>query len=85
VEALLQGPRDSPAVEPVLVVRVEDGTQTELTRTDLSKAVDVLEKVYGRFAKESWPTASSRKTILLRVGTKSQDRRVKIQVTPQCE
>jgi len=39
----------SPAVEPVLVVQVEDGTQTALTRTDLTKAVDVLEKVYGRF------------------------------------
>jgi len=39
----------TPAVEPVLVVQVEDGTQTTLTRTDLSKAVDVLEKVYGRF------------------------------------
>lgn len=39
----------SPAVEPVLVVQVEDGTQTTLTRTDLPKAVDVLEKVYGRF------------------------------------
>lgn len=37
-------------VEPVLVVQVEDGTQTALTRTDLVKAVDVLEKVYGRFA-----------------------------------
>jgi type III restriction enzyme len=33
----------------VLVVQVEDGTQTTLTRTDLSKAVDVLEKVYGHF------------------------------------
>lgn len=40
----------APPVEPVLVVQVEDGTQTTLTRTDLSKAVDVLEKVYGRFA-----------------------------------
>lgn len=40
----------APSVEPVLVVQVEDGTQTTLTRTDLSKAVDVLEKVYGRFA-----------------------------------
>jgi type III restriction enzyme len=38
-----------PAVDPVLVVQVEDGTQTTLTRTDLSKAVDVLEKVYGHF------------------------------------
>jgi type III restriction enzyme len=38
-----------PAIEPVLVVQVEDGTQAALTRTDLSKAVDVLEKVYGRF------------------------------------
>jgi type III restriction enzyme len=40
----------TPAVEPVLVVQVEDGTQKELTRTDLAKAVDVLEKVYGRFS-----------------------------------
>ncbi len=40
----------APPVEPVLVVQVEDGTQTTRTRTDLSKAVDVLEKVYGRFA-----------------------------------
>jgi type III restriction enzyme len=38
-----------PPVEPILVVQVEDGTQTARTRTDLSKAVDVLEKVYGRF------------------------------------
>jgi type III restriction enzyme len=38
-----------PAVEPVLVVQVEDGTQTTLTRTDMDKAIDVLEKVYGRF------------------------------------
>lgn len=40
----------APPVEPVLVVQVEDGTKTTLTRTDLSKAVDVLGKVYGRFA-----------------------------------
>jgi type III restriction enzyme len=39
----------APAVEPVLVVQVEDGTKTMQTRTNLSKAVDVLEKVYGRF------------------------------------
>jgi type III restriction enzyme len=38
-----------PAIEPILVVQVEDGTQSTRTRTDLSKAVDVLEKVYGRF------------------------------------
>jgi type III restriction enzyme len=38
-----------PPVEPILVVQVEDGTQTTRTRTDMSKAVDVLEKVYGRF------------------------------------
>jgi type III restriction enzyme len=38
-----------PPVEPVLVVQVEDGSETTLTRTDLSKAVDVIEKVYGRF------------------------------------
>jgi type III restriction enzyme len=38
-----------PPVEPILVVQVEDGTQTIRTRTDLAKAVDVLEKVYGRF------------------------------------
>lgn len=38
-----------PAVEPILVVQVEDGTQTIQTRTDLAKAVDVLEKVFGRF------------------------------------
>ncbi len=36
-------------VEPILVVQVEDGTETTRTRTDLSKAIDVLEKVYGRF------------------------------------
>ncbi len=40
----------APPVEPVLVVQVEDGTQTALTRTDLSKSIDILEKVYGRFA-----------------------------------
>jgi type III restriction enzyme len=38
-----------PPVEPVLVVQVEDGTGKQLTRTDLDKAVDVLEKVYGHF------------------------------------
>lgn len=37
-------------VEPVLVVQVEDGTQTTLTKTDMNKAVGVLEGVYGRFA-----------------------------------
>jgi type III restriction enzyme len=36
-------------VEPILVVQVEDGTKTTRTQTELSKAVDVLEKVYGRF------------------------------------
>ena len=36
-------------VEPILVVQVEDGTKKTLTRTDMAKAVDVLEKVYGRF------------------------------------
>ncbi|MCX7015971.1 MAG: hypothetical protein NTW86_26020, partial [Candidatus Sumerlaeota bacterium] len=40
----------APAVEPVLVVQVEDGTKATLTRTDLHKAVDVLERVYGHFA-----------------------------------
>jgi type III restriction enzyme len=40
----------TPVVEPVLVVQVEDGSEVKLTRTDLAKAVDVLEKVYGRFA-----------------------------------
>jgi type III restriction enzyme len=38
------------AVDPVLVVQVEDGTQKELTRTDLAKAVEVLERVYGSFS-----------------------------------
>ena len=38
-----------PPVEPILVVQVEDGTKTTRTRTELSKAVDVLEKVYGHF------------------------------------
>ncbi len=38
-----------PPVEPVLVVQVEDGTQTVITRTDMPTAVDVLAKVYGRF------------------------------------
>lgn len=44
-----KGQRITPPVEPVLVVQVEDGTQTTLTRTDISKAVDVLDKVYGQF------------------------------------
>lgn len=39
----------TPPIEPILVVQVEDGTETTRTRTDLSKAVDVLERVYGRF------------------------------------
>ncbi len=39
----------SPPVEPVLVVQVEDGTETSLTRTDLSKSIGVLEEVYGNF------------------------------------
>lgn len=38
-----------PPVEPVLVVQVEDGSGAVLTRTDLAKAVDVVERVYGRF------------------------------------
>jgi type III restriction enzyme len=38
-----------PAVEPVLVVQVEDGTANTLTRTDLGRAVNVLERVYGQF------------------------------------
>ena len=38
-----------PSIDPVLVVQVEDGTKKELTRTDLDRAVDVLEMVYGRF------------------------------------
>lgn len=38
-----------PSVQPVLVVQVEDGPGTTLTRTDLSKAVDVLGEVYGPF------------------------------------
>ena len=38
-----------PSIDPVLVVQVEDGTKKELTRTDLDRAVDVLERVYGRF------------------------------------
>ena len=40
----------TPPIEPVLVVQVEDGTQSVLTRTDIAKAVGVLERVYGRFA-----------------------------------
>lgn len=40
----------TPVVEPVLVVQVEDGTQKELTRTDLSKAVEVLQNIYGNFS-----------------------------------
>jgi type III restriction enzyme len=40
----------APAIEPVLVVQVGDGTQNTLTRTDLPKAVDVLERVFGHFA-----------------------------------
>jgi type III restriction enzyme len=39
-----------PPVEPVLVVQVEDGTKTTLTKTDLDKAVGVLEGVYGSFS-----------------------------------
>jgi type III restriction enzyme len=38
-----------PVVEPVLVVQVEDGSKSVLTRTDLPTAIDVLEKVHGRF------------------------------------
>ncbi len=38
-----------PLIRPVLVVQVEDGTETTPTRTDLSKAVGVLEEVYGNF------------------------------------
>lgn len=37
------------SVEPILVVQVEDGTKTTRTRTDITKAIDVLEKVCGRF------------------------------------
>ncbi len=40
----------TPPVEPVLVVQVEDGNKATLTKTDLDKAVGVLEGVYGSFA-----------------------------------
>jgi type III restriction enzyme len=40
----------APPVDPVLVVQVEDGTQTTLTKTDMNKTVGVLESVYGSFA-----------------------------------
>lgn len=39
----------TPAVEPVLVIQVEDGTAGKLTRTDLAKAVEILERETGHF------------------------------------
>ena len=38
-----------PAVDPVLVVQVEDGAEDKLTRTDLTQAVDILEREVGQF------------------------------------
>jgi len=42
-----------PIVDPVFVIQVEDGTEGRLTRTDLSQAVDVLEREVGRLDNES--------------------------------
>jgi len=39
----------SEPVEPVLVVQVEDGTEGKLTRTDLARALQVVEREAGRF------------------------------------
>ena len=38
-----------PALEPVLVVQVEDGTEDKPTRTDLGKAIEVLERETRQF------------------------------------
>ena len=38
-------------VEPVLVVQVEDGTEGKLTRTDLTQAIEILEREAGRFGR----------------------------------
>lgn len=38
-----------PAVDPVLVVQVEDGSEDKLTRTDLTQALEVLEREVGQF------------------------------------
>ena len=38
-----------PAVEPVLVIQVEDGAEDKLTRTDLTQAVEILEREVGQF------------------------------------
>lgn len=38
----------APTVWPILVVQVENGTDHQLTRTDLTAALDVIERVIGR-------------------------------------
>ncbi|OQB40021.1 MAG: Type III restriction enzyme, res subunit [Candidatus Hydrogenedentes bacterium ADurb.Bin179] len=38
-----------PQVDPVLVIQVEDGTEGKITRTDLAKAVEILEREAGQF------------------------------------
>ncbi len=35
-------------VNPILVVQVEDGSEREVTRTDLGACVDLLEEILGR-------------------------------------
>ncbi len=37
------------SVEPALVIQVEDGTEDKLTRTDLTKALEILEREAGHF------------------------------------
>ncbi len=36
-------------VDPVLVIQVEDGTEGKVTRTDLAKTVEILEREAGKF------------------------------------
>jgi type III restriction enzyme len=36
-------------IDPVLVIQVEDGSEDKITRTDLAKAVEILERESGQF------------------------------------
>lgn len=44
-------------VEPVLVIQVENGTERQITRTDLSQVVEVVHRVTGTLPENAWAHA----------------------------
>jgi type III restriction enzyme len=44
-------------VEPVLVIQVEDGTQKQFTKTDLSNVIKIVERVTGKLPDAAWAHA----------------------------